>query len=78
MKELTEDKIYKMLTEEYDKLLLDYVVLSFEAEYLGAQSHKKAVIAAIEALKATPHKEHIIFFAHILLASFPSFCTNSL
>jgi len=68
MKELTEDKIYKMLVEEYDELLLDYVVLSFEEEYLGAQSHKKAVIAAIEALNSRGrvgnHYEHQPFFVN--------------
>ena len=25
--------------------------------------------------KATPHKDHFLDFAHVLLASFPSYCT---
>ena len=28
-----------------------------------------------QRVKATPHKDHFLDFAHVLLASFPSYCT---
>ena len=52
MKELIEDKIYITLAQKYDELLLDYVLLSFDEEYWGIESHKKAVIEAISILNA--------------------------
>ena len=42
MRELKEDSFYKILSEKYDELLLDYVFLSCDEE-----SHKKAVMEAI-------------------------------
>lgn len=50
MKELLEDKIYTTLAQKYDELLLDYVLLSFDEDYCGTESHKKAVIEAISIL----------------------------
>ncbi|MBR5805391.1 MAG: hypothetical protein IKY30_01300 [Oscillospiraceae bacterium] len=50
MKELVEDNIYTTLAEKYDELLLDYVLISFDEEYCGKESHKRAVIEAISAL----------------------------
>lgn len=50
MNELTNDLIYEILSERYDELLLDYILLSDDGEYLGAESHKKAVIEAIAVL----------------------------
>ncbi len=47
MHELTEDKFYQILEQNYPELLLDYVLLSFEGAYLGKESHKKAVLEAI-------------------------------
>lgn len=47
MIELTQDKFYKILTERYNKLLLDYVLLSYEEEYYGIESHKSAVVFSI-------------------------------
>ena len=47
MRELVEDNIYELLAQKYDKLLLDYVLLSFNEQYQGAESHKKAVMEAI-------------------------------
>lgn len=47
MKELIENEIYTILANEYSKLLLDYVLFSFNEEYCGQKSHKKAVIEAI-------------------------------
>lgn len=52
MKELNEDKIYTTLAQKYDELLLDYVLLSFDEEYCGIESHKKAVIESISILNA--------------------------
>lgn len=52
MKELIEDKIYTTLAQKYDELLLDYVLLSFDEEYCGIESHKKAVIESISILNA--------------------------
>ncbi len=50
MKELIDDSIYVTLTKRYDELLLDYILLSFDEEYCGKESHKKAVIEAISVL----------------------------
>ncbi len=50
MKEIIDDSIYTTLAKKYDELLLDYVLLSFDEEYLGKDSHKKAVIEAISIL----------------------------
>lgn len=47
MREIVEDSIYELLDKKYDELLLDYVLLSCDEEYLGAESHKKAVLEAI-------------------------------
>lgn len=52
MKELIEDKIYTTLAQKYDELLLDYVLLSFDEEYCGMESHKRAVIKSISILNA--------------------------
>ena len=48
MRELVEDKIYEILAKTYDELLLDYVLLSFDEEYHGVESHRKAIIKAID------------------------------
>ena len=50
MRELIEDKIYEILSKKYKELLLDYVLLSFDEKYQGVESHKKAVINAIDVL----------------------------
>lgn len=47
MRELKEDSFYKILSEKYDELLLDYVLLSCDEEYHWEESHKKAVMEAI-------------------------------
>lgn len=52
MKELVENEIYTILANEYSKLLLDYVLFSFNEEYCGQKSHKKAVIEAIAVFNA--------------------------
>lgn len=43
MREMKKDSFYKILSEKYDELLLDYVLLSCDEEYHGEESHKKAV-----------------------------------
>lgn len=50
MKELVNDPIYKKLETDYDELLLDYILLGLDGEYMGEESHKEAVIAAITCL----------------------------
>lgn len=52
MKELCNDKVYEILETKYRDLLLDYVLLSFEEEYQGEQSHKKAVTTAISVMNS--------------------------
>ena len=51
MREMTEDVFYDYI-KKYDKLLLDYVILSADDEYCGEISHKKAVATAILALNS--------------------------
>lgn len=48
MKEITEDIFYEYI-KKYDKLLLDYAVISADDEYNSEISHKEAVITAISA-----------------------------
>lgn len=43
---LMEHKVYKMLDDTYNKILLDYVILLSEEDYKGVETHKKAVIEA--------------------------------
>lgn len=50
MKELINDPIYKKLGTEYDELLIDYILLEPDGKYMGEESHKAAVIAAIACL----------------------------
>lgn len=42
MKELVQNEIYTILANEYSKLLLDYVLFSFNEKYCGQKSHKKS------------------------------------
>ncbi len=46
MQELKEHKAYKMLDEKYPQVVLDYVILLFEEEYKGYETHKRAVVEA--------------------------------
>ncbi|MDE6619011.1 MAG: hypothetical protein K2K74_00705 [Lachnospiraceae bacterium] len=50
MKELINDPIYIKLGTEYDELLIDYILLEPDGKYMGEESHKAAVIAAIACL----------------------------
>lgn len=49
-KELLDDAFYKKMQERYSKCLLDYVLLDFDGEYFGAETHKDAVIVAFGVL----------------------------
>lgn len=49
MKEVNEHKIYKMLERKYHRIGCDYIILA-EDEYNGLETHKKAVIRALEIL----------------------------
>ena len=69
MKELVGDKFYTTLSEKYNELLLDYVLLSWDEDYHGAESHKKAVIEAILSILNTRHRvgnniKHPLFYVH--------------
>ncbi|MDE6221624.1 MAG: hypothetical protein K2G51_14590 [Lachnospiraceae bacterium] len=50
MKELVNDPIYKKLETDYEELLLDYILLEQDGEYMGKESHREAVITAITCL----------------------------
>ena len=50
MKELLKHKAYELLKTTYEKIDLDYVILSVEGEYKGIETHKDAVIKAFEIL----------------------------
>lgn len=52
MRELTDDPIYRILDEQYPKMLLDYVLLSDEGAPAGKEGHKAAVLAALRVLDA--------------------------
>lgn len=47
MTELKEHIAYKMLNNTYSEIPLDYVILMSEEEYKGFETHKKAVIEAL-------------------------------
>lgn len=50
MTELADHEGYRLLTEEYDKCLLDYVILCADGTYRGEESHQEAVTAAFGLL----------------------------
>lgn len=50
MKELSEHIIYQLLEEKYSRIGCDYIILSAESDYNGLETHKKAVISALEIL----------------------------
>ncbi|MCQ2555687.1 MAG: hypothetical protein MJ171_08555 [Clostridia bacterium] len=50
MKEIKDHIAYELLKTEYERVSLDYVILSFEGEETGIETHKKAVIEAFEIL----------------------------
>lgn len=50
MHELTDDPIYRILEEQYPRMLLDYVLLSADGAPKGKEGHKAAVIEALRVL----------------------------
>ncbi len=50
MLELKEHKAYEMLSNTYNEIPLDYVILLSEEEYKGVETHKKAVLEAFNIL----------------------------
>lgn len=48
MKEAKEYKAYELLKNEYEKVGIDYVILSLDGEYEGAETHKKAIVDAFD------------------------------
>lgn len=49
MKEVKEHIIYELLENKYNRLEIDYVIISSK-EYKGLESHKEAVIKSLEIL----------------------------
>lgn len=50
MKEVKEHKAYELLNGKYGRVCLDYVILYSDEEYIGMESHKKAVTEAFHVL----------------------------
>lgn len=50
MIEINEHSAYELLKDKYARVCLDYVILSSDEEYNGAETHKKAIIEAFQIL----------------------------
>lgn len=50
MREITENRIYDLLKDKYNRVCCDYVILSSDDEYRGFDTHQKAVVTAFEIL----------------------------
>lgn len=50
MTEIKDHTAYELLNTEYERVCLDYVILSVEEKYEGLKTHKKAVIEAFQIL----------------------------
>lgn len=50
MTEIKDHTAYELLDTEYERVCLDYVILSSEEKYEGLKTHKKAVIDAFHIL----------------------------
>lgn len=50
MKEVSEHRIYRLLADKYERVEIDYVLLSVEEPYDGEATHKKAIIKAFDIL----------------------------
>ena len=74
MRELVEDKIYEILTKTYDELLLDYVLLSFDEEYQGVESHRKAIIKAIDVFNTRVRVGNNLKHPHFYVAEEKMHC----
>lgn len=51
MTEIKDHIAYKLLETKYERICLDYVILSLDGDYEGVQTHKRAVIEAFAILK---------------------------
>lgn len=52
MREIKEHKAYELLEKKYDRVAVDYVILSVDTPYEGLETHKKAVMEAFRILSA--------------------------
>lgn len=52
MKEIENHKAYDLLNSKYNRVALDYVIMSIDEDYEGLITHKKAIIEAIQILNA--------------------------
>ena len=64
MKEIVDHIAYKQLESKYNRIALDYVIMSIDADYEGVLTHKKAVIEAFKILNTRntdcPGEDYII------------------
>lgn len=58
MTELTDHEGYRLIENEYNECLLDYVILRSNGAYRGEESHREAVVTAFKL--STPFK-NVIF-----------------
>lgn len=52
MKEIKDHEAYKQLNNKYEKVDLDYVIMSVDTGYEGVITHKKAIIEAFQVLNS--------------------------
>lgn len=51
MKEVSEHRIYRLLADKYERVEIDYVLLSVEEPYDGEETHKKAIPKALDIFR---------------------------
>ena len=52
MKEVSEHRIYRLLADKYERVEIDYVLLSVEEPYDGEATHKKAIPEALDIIRS--------------------------
>lgn len=52
MKEVEDHIVYKQLKSKFERIDLDYVIMSIDSDYEGVETHKRAVIKAFSILNA--------------------------
>lgn len=50
MREIDNHIVYEQLKTKYDRIALDYVIMSVDGEYEGEKTHKNAVIEAFQVI----------------------------
>ena len=50
MQEIENHIAYEQLKTKYDKIALDYVIMSVDTEYEGEKTHKNAIIEAFQII----------------------------